>query len=79
MAQGVPGVRVEVARLLPGQLHQIVDQNDNRFARPSVYADDFDRLVERMTYTREFGAIDPAKKLVLRGAVVFGGGEIKSY
>lgn len=63
MAQGVPGVRVEVARLLPGQLHQIVDQNDNRFARPSVYADDFDRLVERMTYTREFGAIDPAKPL----------------
>ncbi|MGD9949854.1 MAG: alpha-2-macroglobulin [Desulfobulbus sp.] len=63
MAQGVPGVKVEIARLVPGQLHQIVDQNDGRFARPSVYNDDFDRLVERESYTRTFGAIDPSKPL----------------
>jgi uncharacterized protein YfaS (alpha-2-macroglobulin family) len=63
MAQGVPGIRVEVARLLPGQLHQIVDQNFDRFAQPSVYAEQFDRLVERMEYTRAFTAMDPAKPL----------------
>jgi uncharacterized protein YfaS (alpha-2-macroglobulin family) len=63
MAQGVPGVKVEIARLVPGQLHQIVDQNYERFAQPSVYNDDFDRLVERESYTREFGTVDPSKPI----------------
>ncbi|MGE4560015.1 MAG: alpha-2-macroglobulin, partial [Desulfobulbus sp.] len=63
MAQGVPGVKVEIARLLPGQLHQLVDQNDGRFAQPSVYNEEFDRLVERASYTREFAAADPGKPI----------------
>jgi uncharacterized protein YfaS (alpha-2-macroglobulin family) len=63
MAQGVAGVRVEIARLLPGQLHHLVDQNYSRFAQPSVYNDDFDRLVERETHVREFGAVDPGRPI----------------
>ncbi|MDD2463657.1 MAG: alpha-2-macroglobulin [Desulfobulbus sp.] len=63
MAQGVPGVKVEIARLVPGQLHQLVDQNYGQFGQPSVYNDDFDRLVERQSYTREFGAVDPSKPI----------------
>lgn len=61
MAQGLPGVKVEIARLLPNQLHQLIDQNYNGFAQPSVYGENFDRLVERMEFVREFGAIDPAR------------------
>jgi uncharacterized protein YfaS (alpha-2-macroglobulin family) len=61
MAQGMPGIKVEIARLLPSQLHQLVDQNRGKFARPSVYDEDFDRLVERMAFTRNLGTVDPAK------------------
>ena len=63
MAQGLPGMKVEIARLVPGQLHQIIDQNYNGFSQPSVYGENFDRLVERMEYTREFTNLDPAKPL----------------
>lgn len=63
MAQGMPGVKVEIARLLPGQLHQIVDQNYDAFAKPSVYGETFDRLVERMEFIRAFDAVDPAKPI----------------
>lgn len=62
-AQGMPGMRVEIARLLPGQLHQLIDQNYDTFARPSLYGQSFDRLVERKEYTRMFGDIDPAKPI----------------
>ncbi len=61
MAQGLAGVKVEIARLLPCQLNQLIDQNYGDFARPSVYGDDFDRLVERQAYIRGFGAVNPAK------------------
>nr|WP_320012686.1 alpha-2-macroglobulin [uncultured Desulfobulbus sp.] len=60
LAQGVPGVRVEIARLLPRQLHQLVEQNYGRFAQPQIYDESFDRLVERETYTRVFTDPDPA-------------------
>lgn len=63
MAQGVPGVRVEIARLLPNQLHHLIDQNYERFAKPSVYGEGLDRLVERMEFTREFPQADPAKPI----------------
>ena len=63
MAQGMAGVKVEIARLLPGQLHQMVDQNYDHFAKPSVYGETFDRLVERMEFVREFAAVDPAKPI----------------
>ena len=63
LAQGMSGVKVEIARVLPGQLHQIIDQNYNQFAQPSVYGAIFDRLVERMEYTRIFTQANEAKPL----------------
>ncbi|MBI2380524.1 MAG: alpha-2-macroglobulin [Gammaproteobacteria bacterium] len=61
MAQGLKGVKVEIARLLPNQLHHLVDQNYGAFAKPTVYDQNFDRLVERESFTREFPGADPAK------------------
>ncbi|MCL1979920.1 MAG: MG2 domain-containing protein, partial [Proteobacteria bacterium] len=63
IAQGMPGMKVEIARVLPGQLHQIIDQNYSQFAQPSVYGDRFDRLVERMEYTRTFPSANESKPL----------------
>lgn len=63
MAQGVDGVKVEIARLVPGQLHQLVDQNSGKLAQPTVYNDELDRLVERDTFTRVFKAVDPSKPI----------------
>ncbi len=63
MAQGVPGVKVEIARILPGQLHQLVGQNGSRFGNPEVYDQDFDRMVERASFTRNFEKIDPSKPI----------------
>ena len=69
---------MEIARLLPGQLHQIIDQNYDRFAQPSVYGEQFDRLVERQEYVRTFPPLDPAKPLYdsidLHGYLTAGGG-----
>ncbi|MDR2219096.1 MAG: alpha-2-macroglobulin [Methylobacillus sp.] len=47
MARGLKGVKVEVGRLLPNQLHHLVDQNYGGFATPSVYENLLDTLVER--------------------------------
>ncbi|MDR2550274.1 MAG: alpha-2-macroglobulin [Desulfobulbus sp.] len=63
LAQGMPGMKVEIARVLPGQLHQIIDQNHSQFAQPSVYGERFDRLVERMEYTRTFTRANESKPL----------------
>ncbi|MBV7582265.1 alpha-2-macroglobulin [Pseudomonas sp. PDM33] len=63
MARGVKGAHVEIARLLPNQLHHLVDQNYGNFARPSFSNEYFDRLVERMTLDVPLAAGDPAKTL----------------
>ncbi|MFZ3186131.1 MAG: alpha-2-macroglobulin [Pseudomonas sp.] len=61
IARGVPGAHVEIARLLPNQLHHLVDQNDGSFARPDFSNSYFDRLVERMSLDLPLGDGDPAK------------------
>lgn len=61
MARGVPGAHVEIARLLPKQLHHLVDQNTGSFARPSFPNEYFDRLVERMTLDIPLANSDPSK------------------
>jgi alpha-2-macroglobulin len=61
IARGVPGAHVEIARLLPNQLHHLVDQNDGSFARPDFSNSYFDRLVERMSFDVPLGNGDPAK------------------
>jgi uncharacterized protein YfaS (alpha-2-macroglobulin family) len=47
MARGLKGVKVEIGRLLPNQLHHLVDQNHGGFATPDVYESVLDTLVER--------------------------------
>ncbi|HQQ62661.1 MAG TPA: alpha-2-macroglobulin [Pseudomonadales bacterium] len=53
MSRGVKRARVEIARILPEQLHHLVGQNQGSFAHPSMSEDDFDRLVERDKQTIE--------------------------
>lgn len=61
MARGVTGVQIEVARLLPEQLHHLVDQNTGTLARPGIAERYFDRLVERETQEILLPGQDPAK------------------
>ncbi|WP_437881692.1 alpha-2-macroglobulin family protein [Pseudomonas sp. LRF_L74] len=61
LARGVPGAHVEIARLLPNQLHHLVDQNYGTFARPKLSEGDFDRLVEREAFDVPIVGSDPAK------------------
>lgn len=61
MARGVPGAQVEISRLLPNQLHHLVDQNNGSFARPGFSNSYFDRLVERMEVSLPLDASDPSK------------------
>lgn len=61
LGRGVPGAQVEISRLLPGQLHHLVDQNYGNFARPEISNGYFDRLVERMQVKLSLDASDPSK------------------
>ncbi|HSX90850.1 MAG TPA: alpha-2-macroglobulin [Pseudomonas sp.] len=61
LARGVSGAHVEIARLLPNQLHHLVDQNHGSFARPAFSNGYFDRLVERMSVELPIDATDPSK------------------
>lgn len=61
LGRGVPGAQVEISRLLPNQLHHLVDQNYGSFARPEISNGYFDRLVERMAVKLPLDAGDPAK------------------
>lgn len=60
MTRGLNGVKIEIGRMLPNQLHHLVDQNYSGFAQPNVYDDVLDTLVERFEEKRplaesEFG------------------------
>lgn len=61
LARGVSGVQVEVARLLPEQLHHLVDQHTGTMAKPGMAERYFDRLVERESQEIAFAGDDPAK------------------
>jgi hypothetical protein len=63
MAQGLPGVKVEIARLLPNQLQHLVDLNSGSFAEPDLFGPNIDRLVERKNYTRSYAGADPTKPI----------------
>lgn len=60
-ARGVPGVQVEISRMLPNQLHHLVDQSRQSFARPRMSESYFDRLVERMRLDISLPDGDPAR------------------
>jgi alpha-2-macroglobulin len=61
VARGLSGVRIEVGRLLPNQLHHLVDQNNGNFAKPEIADQYLDTLVERFTEERTLPATDPGK------------------
>lgn len=61
LGRGVTGAQVEISRLLPNQLHHLVDQNHGSFARPDFSNSYFDRLVERMEVRLPLDASDPSK------------------
>ncbi|MDR1076671.1 MAG: alpha-2-macroglobulin [Xanthomonadaceae bacterium] len=61
MARGVPGAHFEIARILPNQLHHLVDQNTGDFAEPRFANSYFDRLVERMGKDIPLPGSDPSK------------------
>jgi len=52
MTRGLKGVKIEIGRLLPDQLHHLVDQNHGGFATPDIYDDVLDTLVERFDEAR---------------------------
>ncbi len=65
-ARNVPGMRLEVARVLPGALHQLVQNNDGDYAKPSFDYLSEDSLVEREETRVQFPPLgsagnDPAK------------------
>lgn len=65
-ARNVPGLRLEVARVLPGALHQLVQGSGGDYAEPSFDALSEDSLVEREETRIRFPALgtpgnDPAK------------------
>ncbi len=52
MTRGLKGVKIEIGRLLPDQLHHLVDQNYGGFATPGINDDMLDTLVERFDDAR---------------------------
>ncbi|NZA24758.1 alpha-2-macroglobulin family protein [Luteimonas sp. SJ-92] len=60
-ARNVPGLRLEVARVLPGALHQLVQHNRGDYGEPHFYSLSEDSLVEREEIRRRLPAGDPAR------------------
>jgi uncharacterized protein YfaS (alpha-2-macroglobulin family) len=60
-ARNVSGMRLEVARVLPGALHQLVQNNGGDYAKPSFDSLSEDSLVEREETRLRFPPGDPAK------------------
>lgn len=63
IARGVPGAQVEISRLLPRQLHLLVNQLDGNFTRPHMSQYALDQLVERHQIKIPIAADDPAKTI----------------
>ncbi|QNK00966.1 MG2 domain-containing protein [Dyella telluris] len=62
VSRNLPGMRVEVGRVLPDQLQHLVSFNQGTFARPQLSYDfSEDHIVERFEQKRSFPKGDPAK------------------
>ncbi len=63
MARDVPGIRVEVGRLLPREIHHFVSQTDGSFSRPTFQNWKFDAadVSERFTKFLRVPALAPGK------------------
>ena len=60
LVRDVRRVEVEIGRVLPNQLQHLAPQMWD-FSRPALYANLEDKLVERFTVTRDYGAAQPGK------------------
>ncbi|WP_243043018.1 alpha-2-macroglobulin [Dyella sedimenti] len=62
VSRNLPGMRVEIGRVLPDQLQHLVSFNQGSYARPELgYAFSEDHIVERFEQKRSFPKGDPAK------------------
>ncbi|WP_430389647.1 alpha-2-macroglobulin [Dyella sp. 20L07] len=62
VSRNLPGMRMEIGRVLPDQLQHLVSFNQGSFAHPDLgYAFSEDHIVERFEQKRSFPKGDPAK------------------
>lgn len=61
MTRGLNGVNIEIGRLLPNQLHHLVQRNNSEFAHPNLYESDLNALVERHSEKRPLAATEYGK------------------
>jgi uncharacterized protein YfaS (alpha-2-macroglobulin family) len=61
VARNIPAVRMEVARVLPEQLHHLVAENSGRYAQPQLWSFSEDALVERSERRIVLPSGDPAR------------------
>ena len=62
VSRNLPGMKVEVGRVLPDQLQHLVSLNEGTYSRPSLnYAFSEDHIVDRFEQKRSFPKGDPGK------------------
>src|SRR5438445_1804134 len=61
ISRNVPGIELEVARVLPDQLQHVVSFNRGTYAKPALYALSADQITERFVQKIPFEVDDPGK------------------
>ncbi|OXI68046.1 alpha-2-macroglobulin [Burkholderia sp. AU28863] len=62
VSRNLPGMKVEIGRVLPDQIQHLVSFNNGTYARPELsYSFSEDHIVERFVQTRAFPAGDPGR------------------
>ncbi|WP_018973277.1 MG2 domain-containing protein [Rudaea cellulosilytica] len=61
VARNMPGMQLEVGRVLPDQLQHLVSFNQGSYAKPQLYSLNADQITERFVQKLPFGEGDPAK------------------
>jgi uncharacterized protein YfaS (alpha-2-macroglobulin family) len=61
VARNVPGMELEIARVLPDQLQHLVSFNRGTYAKPELYSFSPDQITERFVQKTPFAGGDPIK------------------
>ncbi len=61
VSRNVPGMKLEIARVLPDQLQHLVSFNNGTFAQPDLGALSRDKITERFEQKLAFASDDPTK------------------
>jgi uncharacterized protein YfaS (alpha-2-macroglobulin family) len=61
VSRNMPGMHLEIGRVLPDQLQHLVSLNGGTYARPHMYGLGEDHIVERFESKQSFPAGDPGK------------------